>query len=691
MQRDAHRVYKGRSFIRQLNRVGWTQAGWSRITLQRDGESPVFDGSFSIDGNNHVIQRGSHYLKLKHDDDPIVDLVAGKEDDVMVVWRGTDVIRPSDRAELKRDNIYDNSTSCASDELGFNTHYNEEMRRSQNLGGMNSRSLFGRQNIDDNGGEGANVDLIASMGSTAGCPTTRRVALVGIATDCNYWSEFNGSSQAVRENVISMVNQASQLYENTFNIALAIQNLTVMEESCPGEALDSTPWNFSCGDGDINDRLNTFSEWRGRFEDTNAYWTLMTACNTRTAVGLAWRGQLCRRGSGQNGAQQGGGTIAATNVVVRTSTEWQIFAHETGHTFGAVHDCTADTCPFDENAQECCPMGPTASSCDAGGDFMMNPSTDPDITRFSPCSIGNICRGLATNIDGDCLTQNRNINVISGSQCGNGIVETGEECDCGGPTGCENSNCCNPETCQLQNNAVCDPANEECCTDQCAFASSSTVCRQSSGDCDPEEMCSGTAGHCPTDEHLDDGESCGDEDGLRCASGLCTSRDAQCRLMQGSARTGQIIGACERSNECQISCEGSLLGSNTCVEYQQNFLDGTPCGAGGHCVDGNCSGTSTLAEAEQWIRDNLEIVIPVAIVVGLLILLMVGGCIWRCIRRAPRKPKTVPPPYQTEMRNWPAPPRQPPPPGPGYQGYQYSPVPEPQQWNQQRSRSMRYA
>lgn len=685
IERSAHKVFKGRSFVRRPGLAGWWHAGWSRIMVHRDGKDSVFDGSFTIDGDSHVIQRGSKYQRLRHAEDPDIELPPGREDDVMVVWRGSDIKGvAAARTELKRDVA--NTSTCASDDLEFNINYNQELRRSQQLSKVDSRSLFGRQFIDDDGGNGAGVDLLGSIGSTAGCPGTRRVALVGIATDCNYWGRFNGSRQDLNENVIGMVNQASELYESTFNIALGIQNLTVMEEDCPGQAHESTPWNFACNDGTINDRLSTFSQWRGRFEDANAYWTLLTACNTGTAVGLAWRGQLCRQGSGQNGAGQGGGTIAATNVVVHTSTEWQIFAHETGHTFGAVHDCTPSECPFDATAQECCPL--SSSTCDAGGRFMMNPSTDPDINQFSSCSIGNICGGMLNNIRADCLTQNRDIDVITGSQCGNGIVETDEQCDCGGTEGCGDNPCCDAETCQFRDNAVCDPANEECCTDQCGFASASTVCRSSSGDCDPEETCAGDSGHCPSDEHLDDGESCGDGDGLRCASGQCTSRDLQCRQIQGGFNGGgDITGACPHDDTCLISCASSSLSSRTCVQYPQNFLDGTPCGAGGHCLDGQCEGTSTWQEIQYWIQNNLNIFIPVVAVVGVLVLAAIGSCIWSCIRRRRvRRPKVV---NQTEMRNWPAPTQ--PPRAHGNGGYGYPPVPDGyQQWGA-RTRSMRYA
>lgn len=194
-------------------------------------------------------------------------------------------------------------------------------------------------------------------------------------------------------------------------------------------------------------------------------------------------------------------------MVVRTSTEWQVLAHETGHTFGAVHDCTSTTCADGQTvaAQQCCPLD--AQTCDAAGAYIMNPSTGTGITKFSPCTIGNICSAIGRNsVKTTCLTANKDITTITGSQCGNGIVESGEDCDCGGTSGCGSNSCCDPTTCKFTTNSVCDPSNEDCCTSSCQFASNGTICRASTGVCDPQEVCSGTAATCPVDATAPDGK-----------------------------------------------------------------------------------------------------------------------------------------------------------------------------------------
>lgn len=652
-----HRVYKGEAFVQRGS--DWTHAGWARVSVHRDGDHPVFEGAFRIDGDNHHIQTDSNYRQTRLEKDPEV---APADDDFMVVWRDSDILgaNPHDHAhdELKRD--LGNRQTCTSDKLLFNRDDNHPVYRSLDTRSepdgfwrsMASNSLWGRQIDGTTGGNGAGVNLSSTIGSTAGCPTARKVALVGIATDCTYTAKFN-STESVRQNIINQINSASQVYESSFNISLGIQNLTISEASCPATAPASAPWNIACSNSvTITDRLNLFSAWRGQHNDTNAYWTLLSTCNTDSAVGLAWLGQVCVEGSQSSTSNGQNETIAAANVVVRTSTEWQVIAHETGHTFGAVHDCTSSTCS-DGTAtkQQCCPL--SSSSCDASGDFIMNPSTGNGITQFSPCSIGNICSAIGRqSVKTNCLTSNRNVNTITGSQCGNGIVEQDEDCDCGGADGCGDNSCCNPDTCKFTTNSVCDPSNEECCTAQCQFASNGTVCRPSTGTCDPQETCTGASPLCPADTTADDGTSCGDDGaGLKCASGQCTSRDLQCKTLMGSLTTGNDTYACSSSG-CQLSCASPEFGANTCFTMMQNFLDGTSCQGGGKCRNGDCQGGNLGNEIGYWITHNKPIFIPVVSVVGGLVILAIVSCCWTSYRRRRRRNAPKPPPAQWVGGGW---------------------------------------
>ena len=486
--------------------------GWSRIVVRRDGIHPLFEGAFAIMRDNHHIQLRSNYMTTKHELDPHAEEA---DDEYMVLFRGSDVGEPADdstRMELKRSE--EPLVSCEADNLAFNTDashpvYAGVLKRDTGYwGAMSTNMLLGKRQIDSNGipaggGNSGGVNLKSTIGNSAGCPSTRMVALVGVATDCGYTGSFN-SSDSARQNVITQMNSASNLYEKTFNITLGLHNLTVSEANCPGAVQQSAPWNTACADNTtIQDRLNTFSAWRGTKVDNNSHWTLLTTCNTGAAVGLSWLGQACVQAAVAASSNE---TTTGANVVAKTSTEWQVIAHETGHTFGAVHDCTSQTCSDGTtvNAQQCCPL--STDTCDAGSKYIMNPATGDGITDFSPCTVGNICSALGRgSVKSSCLSDNKGVTTITGQQCGNGIVEEGEDCDCGGPQSCGNDPCCNPTTCKFTSGSVCDDSNENCCQN-CRLAPASLVCRQSTGQCDPEEKCTGTSATCPADVKEPDGK-----------------------------------------------------------------------------------------------------------------------------------------------------------------------------------------
>lgn len=648
IDRSAVKVFRGTTWL--LSDEGyWENVGWSRIMLHRDGKVPLFDGAFTIFREQHHIQLRTNYMQTKLDDDPDVESL---DDESMVLFRDSDIgttVEDGFRTEMKRSIDSNTGDLCGSDQLLFNGRPDHSIFRSSSpdiltkeQGFWGSRpviSQFGKRQIDGgtagNSGNSAGVNLTNSIGVTTGCPNSRRVALVGVATDCTYTGSFT-SAEAARANVISQFNLASSLYEKTFNISLGLHTLTVNDANCPTTAPSSALWNYPCSANvSIQDRLNLFAQWRGdRQNDTNAYWTLLSTCNTGTAVGLAWLGQLC---VSQTSTSTDGGMVEhvnGANIVVRTSTEWQVIAHETGHTFGAVHDCDPSTCASSNtvNSQQCCPL--SQNTCSAGGQFIMNPSTSGGIKEFSPCSIGNICSALGRNsVKSGCLTQNKEIVTITGNECGNGIVETGEDCDCGGTANCGDSPCCDATTCKFKAKAVCDDSNEDCCSN-CQFAPSTKVCRASTGPCDLPEMCPGNGANCPPDKTQPDGQACGNGTmaGLTCSSGQCTSRDQQCKTLMGTYTMGNDTYACD-ANSCVISCASPEFGPNVCYGIQQNFLDGTTCGGGGKCSNGNCAGGSVGGAIGDFVNDHRTLVIGVCSGVGGLLLLASLCCLFSCLRR----------------------------------------------------------
>ncbi|KAI5457851.1 Metallo-peptidase family M12-domain-containing protein [Mariannaea sp. PMI_226] len=414
IQRSQHSIFKGNVLTENAGRNSWTQVGAARISiLKGGGDDSLVEGTFTIGHEVFYIKTDStfrriypgHHLSNKRWTKPF-----------MIVWKdGSDDDAVSFKNQ-RRDGL-DDDLQCGlnSAELHHSGFFSSRdiQPRHRSLAG------YSQGNFEARGDKGQ--DLQSTIGSTNGCPTTRLIALLGVATDCGYTADF-GSLDEVEANIITEINSASQIYEDTFNISLAIRNLTISDANCPSSSSSSSSdWNLPCSNtANTRTRLSRFSEWRGQINDNNAVWTLLTGCRTDSTVGISWLGQVCQKGSnsftGSNGLQ----TSASTNIIVRNIRESQVIAHEIGHSFGAVHDCTSDTCAEHlEDSQECCPLNRT--TCDANGQFIMNPASGAGITKFSPCSIGAICAALGRGtIRSDCLRGNANVAVISTPSCATG-------------------------------------------------------------------------------------------------------------------------------------------------------------------------------------------------------------------------------------------------------------------------------
>jgi hypothetical protein len=481
-------LYKGVAFVNDDEKETQRRIGWARVMVRYREGRHIIEGTFTNDGTYHHISLDSNYRQARNE---------GRERrseglQTLVVWR--EAHDGSHGVTEKRSSPQ--ASTCAAQRFDDRRRYfpSEAAVEGEETDESHSRMLgqIRRQTPNDW------FDPADYIGSTDGCPSSRRVALIGIAADCSYTAEFS-SMQDARDNIVSQVNIASQLYEDTFNIALAIQNLTISDPSCPSTAPSSMPWNLGCtANGDISDRLSLFTRWRSRLRDDNAVWSLFSACRSGSTVGIAWIGSLCNR---SRGSSYRGGGVGSANVVVRTAAEWQVFAHELAHNFGAAHDCTSSDCGSTgySPSDNCCPL--SRSTCDARNQYLMNPQSSPGLEEFSPCTVGTICTGIGQeHIDTSCLVSEDDVPDINDSECGNGIVEPGEMCDCGGEGQCPTNSCCNPSTCQLRSGAECDPATDGCCTNECRVAQSGFVCRESTADCDPEETCDGNSSQCPIDE-----------------------------------------------------------------------------------------------------------------------------------------------------------------------------------------------
>ncbi|KAI7853791.1 Metallo-peptidase family M12-domain-containing protein [Circinella umbellata] len=635
-----YRVYRGYVIDESFSRSRWQEdqaglwrdsysaesdpgvLGWARITIRRDIKHdqsyPVFEGAFRAHQDTYHVKATNNYRMAKRSDD--ADLQEHHIGSHMVIYRDSDTVSTS---LLKRqDQETTHIPTCgynpdihgvatpAHDEFMHNMgSANTQQQQQHNpLAGFADPSQFNALVGFDGG-----LSSLHKRAPPAGCPTTKKIAYIGAAADCTY-AQFYQSPERAREQIINDFNTASAVYERTFNVQLGLINITVKDAACPSTPSSNERWNQVCSTSyTITNRLSDFSRWRGSIKNDGAsLWHLMTSCASGVEVGVAWLNQLCQ--SDVQTSNQGGQQVYTSGTAVSSITrdEWTVVAHEVGHNFGAIHDCTADTCPCSGASCQCCPYSST--ECDAQGRYIMNPSSNVSTEDFSPCTIGKICEGFPQL--GSCLEDPGSRTIATLQMCGNGIKEDGEDCDPGG----NNSTCCDASTCKFINNAKCDDSSDLCCQN-CQPRPKDTVCRAAASQCDVEEKCPGDSGDCPKDSFKTDGDSCGDH--LQCASGQCTSRDQQCRQRGSDMKISKACGSA--SGSCQMICDNP--GSFSCLLFNGFFIDGTPCGVGGACKNGECSLDNFGDNAKNWIENNKQIAIPVLIVVGLLVLF----CIFRCL------------------------------------------------------------
>jgi hypothetical protein len=293
--------------------------------------------------------------------------------------------------------------------------------------------------------------LKPSKNAAAGCPASKKLLLMGVAADCTYVSDKGSRSEALNA-ILTNWNLVTKVFESTFNIQVGVAKVMLQESCTPSDPVLS--WNADCSKTyTISDRLSDFSKWRGDQKDSFGLWHLMTKCMTTPAVGIAWLGMLCS----QTTISQGNQFVSGTGVSAIVPVEWKVIAHEIGHNFGAIHDCTSQTCNND--CSQCSP------SCDCKSQFLMNPLDTSITDQFSPGSISLICAGITKS--GSCLVDPGSASLVSTGICGNGVKEGKEQCDCGLPKDCPNDPCCDAATCTLKANAQCSNKNDQCCTDTC--------------------------------------------------------------------------------------------------------------------------------------------------------------------------------------------------------------------------------
>ncbi|CAE6430635.1 unnamed protein product [Rhizoctonia solani] len=595
------------------------ELGWARIMVHSQGNpeagiAPVYEGAFSVLGQVYHILTRDNYIRTRGPLDFHPDGLAAVDqlDGGLVIFRDSDMEKPP----------ITESQTCSHDALGFNSDDDHPVLQAGKqqpqvehdapwydpfglLEPVPKMGMLGKR--DDVAGSNSTSNFANQIGNTSGCSKTQKLVYMGVAADCEYTSRYGGAQNATAV-ILNDWNTASSLYKTTFNMSLGIVELAMQDPSCPPASPTPNPaWNTPCTDSiTLNDRLSLFSAWRGErggssgsgAGDSAGLWHLMSGCPTGTEVGVAWLGQVCNTKSSGNQ----GNVVSGTAVSTAGRTEWQVVAHEIGHNFGAIHDCTTGC----TGTSACCPR--TRDSCDSGSQFIMSPVSSSGEMTFSPCSIGNICSVLAGSVDSTCLQEaDTATQTISLQMCGNGIVEAGEgklRPGCG-----HKLDLLRQHNLQVPRQRLCaiDPGVSP--FERRNLRSGRDVYRYFG------ELSCGP------------GTSCG-SGSLACANGICTSPDLQC---QTSGVSLNLTRACPSRNDrsCQVSCQDPRA-ANQCVVLQANLVDGSPCGYGGTCDNGQCHSGSALDTAKAWYTSNLQIAIPVTVVVGIIVLFILWGCL-RCI------------------------------------------------------------
>ncbi|XP_032568444.1 disintegrin and metalloproteinase domain-containing protein 28 [Chiroxiphia lanceolata] len=409
-----------------------------------------------------------------------------------------------------------------------------------------------------------------------------------IVADNTLYQNHDKDVKAIRQRVFGIVNYVNTVYK-AISIHVALVGLEVWTDG------DKRPLSRNAGI-----TLDAFAKWRRsdllkRKGNDNAQ--LITGLNFEgTTIGLAFLKSICS-------SLYSAGVIQdhSRNVIAVGAT----LAHELGHNLGMSHDTKACAC-----GDDVCIMTDTVSS------FIPK--------EFSSCSLQSFEKFMLNDMP-ECLTDIPDVSsIIAPPACGNGFVERGEECDCGTPEECTND-CCDPETCKLTSGSAC--AHGECC-ENCQFKKSGAVCRAVKDDCDLAEMCSGSSASCPTDRFRVNGHPCNYGEGY-CYMGKCPTRDNQCKAAFGPQATdgpsscyrlnerGAYYGYCRKELGTHLPCktkdklcgklfcsggremprEGSLVTVNSCkASFPKNgddedlgmILDGTKCGNGMVCSNGEC-------------------------------------------------------------------------------------------------------
>ena len=243
------RAFKGTAYRQTvtLNQItgslsyGYKRVGWARITVHGDNENQV-EGAWKVDDEEglglpaaiyHISRQSMFEAQSKasgpdiaaHEQKLLVNLQrTATQNNNLVVWRDADMhptmyknfdlleddvsyaalMRRSLRRRQQQQqhhrkeggncNVRDETSSC----------YDPELHLQSQDKPLDLIERSGESNDTGGSGFSSGTNLASTIGVTSGCPDHRKIALIGLAGDCNFLQTFSNTS-AAREDRKSVV------------------------------------------------------------------------------------------------------------------------------------------------------------------------------------------------------------------------------------------------------------------------------------------------------------------------------------------------------------------------------------------------------------------------------------------------------------------------------------------------------
>lgn len=433
--------------------------------------------------------------------------------------------------------------------------------------------------------------------------TSGHVCNLEIAVDHTLFRKFSEpgmSREQTRERISSIiaahVDKLNKEYSTTnFNgikaISFVVQRIKINDSAdCIGIKGEANPFCTNAIDASSLLRLHSLSDHENFC--LSFAWTYRSFADG--VLGLAWVAEpnledtgICGKMSTSPGKSEqlslntGIITFLNYNSFVPMVVTEITFSHEVGHSFGSPHD----------NGSLCTPGEPD-------GNYLMFPyatrGTRKNNDKFSPCSISNISRILASILNGQSAKGNC-FQGASGPICGNNIREGSEECDCGlDDIECKDKCCYAPQNiegaagCMLRPGAQCSPSAGRCCSQECHLLPRNTTCMRAN-DCTFPVSCDGVNPQCPRPVPKKNMTLCNNNTQV-CLKGLCLGSICE---KHGLKECTLLGGDYSDSELCLVACKGSL-GDKQCrpvCEFKNmsqqcglRMMPGSPCnGMRGYC------------------------------------------------------------------------------------------------------------